>query len=83
MNLNLMPSNQVSYIGWCNERIYYSNNNWSCWNRVLLGIKGVDCYLFENYDIPQSVDEWNEKTNRIYRIYESLFKKIKVFRRVC
>ena len=74
-----MPSNQVSYMCWCNERIYYSTNNWACWNRVLVGIKGVECYLFDNYDIPQSIDEWNEKTSRVYRVYESLFKKIKVF----
>lgn len=73
----LMPSEQITYMCWSNERIHYTHHNWSCWTRVLISIKGFDCYLFDNCDLPQNINEWS-KCKRVYRVYESLFKLIKV-----
>jgi len=75
INQNFVASAQVSFLCWVNERIH-SEENWSCWNRMFLVLKGSDCYLFENCDLPKSVNDWN-KSAKCYRIYESLFKLIK------
>ena len=71
-----MASNQIIFMCWINERIH-SEENWSCWNRMFMVLKGADCYLFEQCDIPKSVADCN-KCVKVYRVYESLFKLMKV-----
>ncbi|CAH1773635.1 unnamed protein product, partial [Owenia fusiformis] len=72
-NKLLLPAEQISHMCWTCERLM-ATHHWHNWKPQFLALKGSDIYLFDSP--PSSTRDWT-RCERIYKIYDCMFRILK------